>query len=182
VIIVTCRVLLFDVHLIYLGYQMSFYINHRLKGSNYCRHNLHQARLDSYVYLYCKQHTIKQLYLILVFLFKLQITSRTYKVQTIRPFKVHLIFPNSNRSYEDLFRVSKTVSSVVKALELIPLMYNRLTLVHKLSHKEAFTKRCNDHKHLSGFSQRNIRRYLLLIIRLPLEELDHHILKTVPLK
>ena len=39
-------------------------------------------------------------------------------------------------------------------------MYNRLTLVDKLSHKDAFTKICDDHKHLSGFSQRNIRRYL----------------------
>jgi hypothetical protein len=41
-------------------------------------------------------------------------------------------------------------------------MYNRLTLVDKLSHREACTKICDDHKHLSGFSQRNIRKYLPL--------------------
>jgi hypothetical protein len=35
-----------------------------------------------------------------------------------------------------------------------------LTLVDKLSHKEAVTKIYSDHRHLSGFSRRNIRRNL----------------------
>jgi hypothetical protein len=39
-------------------------------------------------------------------------------------------------------------------------MYNRLTLVDKLPHKEAYNKICDDHRHLSGFSTRNISRYL----------------------
>jgi hypothetical protein len=39
-------------------------------------------------------------------------------------------------------------------------MYNRLTLVDRLSHKEAILKIANDHKHLPGFSDRNVRRYL----------------------
>lgn len=41
-------------------------------------------------------------------------------------------------------------------------MYNRLTIVDNLSHKEAVTKIYNDHRHLSGFSKRNIRRNLPL--------------------
>jgi hypothetical protein len=65
------------------------------------------------------------------------------------------------RSYEDLsLEFQKLYPSAARAFELIPLMYNRLTLVDKLSHKEAFTKIHDDHKHLSGFSTRNIRRYL----------------------
>jgi hypothetical protein len=39
-------------------------------------------------------------------------------------------------------------------------MYNRLTIVDRLSHKEATLKIANDHKHLLGFSDRNVRRYL----------------------
>jgi hypothetical protein len=39
-------------------------------------------------------------------------------------------------------------------------MYNRLTIVDRLSHKEAMLKIANDHKHLPGFSDRNVRRYL----------------------
>jgi hypothetical protein len=39
-------------------------------------------------------------------------------------------------------------------------MYNRLTFVDKLSHKEAILNMANDHKHLPGFSDRNVRRYL----------------------
>jgi len=39
-------------------------------------------------------------------------------------------------------------------------MYNRLTLIDNLSHKAAFTRMCEDHKGLPGFSGRNIRRYL----------------------
>jgi alkylated DNA repair dioxygenase AlkB len=51
-------------------------------------------------------------------------------------------------------------ASALRAFELIEHMYNRLTLVEKLSHKEAVTKIYNDHKPLDGFSQRNIRRNL----------------------
>jgi hypothetical protein len=66
----------------------------------------------------------------------------------------------SNRSYEDLsLEFQKLYPYAVRAFKLIPLMYNRLTLVDKLSHKEASTKICDDHRHLSGFSKRNIRRY-----------------------
>jgi hypothetical protein len=39
-------------------------------------------------------------------------------------------------------------------------MYNRLTFVDRLSHKEAILKMAKDHKHLSGFSDRNVLRYL----------------------
>jgi hypothetical protein len=39
-------------------------------------------------------------------------------------------------------------------------MYNRLTFVDGLSHKEAILKMANDHKHLPRFSDRNVRRYL----------------------
>ncbi len=39
-------------------------------------------------------------------------------------------------------------------------MYNRLTLVDGLTHKDALAKIRNDHYHLPGFTQRNIRRYL----------------------
>jgi len=39
-------------------------------------------------------------------------------------------------------------------------MYNRLTLVDGLTHKEAVAKIHNDHSHLDGFTERNIRRYL----------------------
>ena len=58
------------------------------------------------------------------------------------------------RSYEDLsLEFQRLYPSVIRAFELIPLMYNRLTLVDKLSHKQAFDKICDDHKHLSGFSE-----------------------------
>jgi hypothetical protein len=39
-------------------------------------------------------------------------------------------------------------------------MYNRLTIVDNLSDKQAKLKIITDHKHLLGFSGRNIRRYL----------------------
>src|SRR5215469_306848 len=62
------------------------------------------------------------------------------------------------RSYQDLSSEFKRLCG--RAVQLIPLMYNRLTLVDNLSHKEAVTKIYNDHRHLSGFSGRNIRRNL----------------------
>ena len=67
------------------------------------------------------------------------------------------------RSYDDLSsEFQRLFPSAVRTIELIQLMYNRLTLVEKLSHKTALTKIYNDHKHLSGFSRRNIRRNLPL--------------------
>ena len=65
------------------------------------------------------------------------------------------------RTYEDLSsEFQKLYSQVVRAYQLIPQMYNRLTIVDRLSHKEAMLKIANDHKHLPGFSDRNVRRYL----------------------
>jgi hypothetical protein len=40
------------------------------------------------------------------------------------------------------------------------MMYNRLTLVDNVSHKEALIRIRNDHRNLEGFSARNIHRYL----------------------
>jgi len=65
------------------------------------------------------------------------------------------------RTYKDLSsEFQKLYSQVVRAYQLIPQMYNRLTIVDRLSHKEAMLKLANDHKHLPGFSDRNVRRYL----------------------
>ena len=65
------------------------------------------------------------------------------------------------RIYEDLSsELQKIYPTVARAFELIPLMYNRLTLVDGLTHKDAIEKIVADHQHLSGFSERNIRRYL----------------------
>jgi hypothetical protein len=68
-----------------------------------------------------------------------------------------------SRTYKDLsLEFQKLLPSAVRASELIALMYNRLTLVENYSHKEAVTKIHDDHKHLAGFSSRNIRRSLPL--------------------
>ncbi|HEY5630633.1 MAG TPA: hypothetical protein VIR31_00755 [Nitrososphaeraceae archaeon] len=75
-------------------------------------------------------------------------------MQTINPLEY------KNRSYEELSAEFKL--SVSRAVELVPLMYNRLTLIDNYSHKAAITRMYNDHRHLSGFSHRNIRRYLPL--------------------
>jgi hypothetical protein len=64
------------------------------------------------------------------------------------------------RSYEELS--SEFQRLFPRPVQLIELMYNRLTLVDKLSHKAAVTKIYNDHQHLPGFSKRNIRRNLPL--------------------
>src|SRR5690348_11272218 len=64
------------------------------------------------------------------------------------------------RSYQDLS--SEFQRLYPRVIQLIPLMYNRLTLVDNLPHKDAVTKIYNDHRHLSGFSKRNIRRNLPL--------------------
>jgi hypothetical protein len=68
-----------------------------------------------------------------------------------------------NRTYDELSsEFQKLLPSAIRASELIALMYNRLTLVENFSHKEAVTKIHDDHKHLAGFSNRNIRRSLPL--------------------
>ena len=66
-----------------------------------------------------------------------------------------------HRTYEDLSNeLQKIYPAAARAFELIPLMYNRLTLVDGLNHKDAIEKIVADHQHLSGFSARNIRRHL----------------------
>jgi len=77
-------------------------------------------------------------------------------VQRYKDLKIAIVHIKISLEFQRLY------PSAVRAFELIPLMYNRLTLVDKLSHKEACTKIYDDHKHLSGFSQRNIRKYLPL--------------------
>jgi hypothetical protein len=64
------------------------------------------------------------------------------------------------RSYQDLS--SEFQKLYPRVVQLIPLMYNRLTLVDNLSHKQAVAKIYNDHQHLYGFGKRNIRRNLPL--------------------
>ncbi|MGB8937149.1 MAG: hypothetical protein WCC17_18835, partial [Candidatus Nitrosopolaris sp.] len=65
------------------------------------------------------------------------------------------------KSYEELSQeFQKVYPAATRAFVLIPQMYNRLTLVDGLTHKEALAKIHNDHNHLPGFTERNIRRYL----------------------
>ncbi|PWU79632.1 MAG: hypothetical protein DLM72_16460 [Candidatus Nitrosopolaris wilkensis] len=64
-------------------------------------------------------------------------------------------------SYEELSQEFKELyPAATRAFQLIPLMYNRLTLVNRITHKDAIAKIQNDHQHLAGFTERNIRRYL----------------------
>jgi hypothetical protein len=68
-----------------------------------------------------------------------------------------------NRTYDDLSsEFQKVHPCAVRAYQLIEFMYNRLTLVENFSHKDAIAKIQNDHKHLAGFSRRNITRNLPL--------------------
>ena len=63
-----------------------------------------------------------------------------------------------SETYEELSKEFQQVyPSAFRAIQLIAMMYNKLTLVDKLSHKEAKAKIYEDHKHLPGFSSRNIR-------------------------
>ncbi|HEY7572538.1 MAG TPA: hypothetical protein VH796_14320 [Nitrososphaeraceae archaeon] len=64
------------------------------------------------------------------------------------------------RTYEDLSKELKEKTS--RAVELIRLMYNRLTLVDHMSHKLAIRKIIDDHSNIRGFSFRNISRNLPL--------------------
>ncbi|GEM_PF-1552191 len=66
-----------------------------------------------------------------------------------------------SKTYEELSKEFQSLyPTAVKAFQLIRMMYNRLTHIDRLNHKEAFRKICEDHKYLSGFSPRNLRRYL----------------------
>jgi hypothetical protein len=65
-------------------------------------------------------------------------------------------------TYEELsMEFQKVFPIVSRAIELVGLMYNRLTMEDKLSHKKAIVKIYEDHKYLQGFSERNIRRSLM---------------------
>jgi len=63
-----------------------------------------------------------------------------------------------SRTYEELSKEFTEKAS--RAFELVPIMYDRLTLVDQLSHKQAVNKIFNDHAHIRGFSFRNISRCL----------------------
>lgn len=63
-----------------------------------------------------------------------------------------------SRTYQELSKEFK--EKVSRVVELVPMMYNRLTKVDKMSHKEAVKKILDDHRQVSGFSPRNIIRYL----------------------
>jgi hypothetical protein len=65
-----------------------------------------------------------------------------------------------SRKYEDLSKEFKEKAG--RVCDLIELMYNRLTLVDKLSYKQAITKIRDDHADIPGFSLRNISRNLPL--------------------
>ena len=66
-----------------------------------------------------------------------------------------------NHTYEQLSKEFKQIyPMVLRAYQLIPQMYNRLTLVDNLAHNVALKKIYDDHKELPGFSSRNIQRYL----------------------
>jgi hypothetical protein len=61
------------------------------------------------------------------------------------------------KSYEELSKEFREVyPAAARAFVLIPQMYNRLTLVDGLTHKDALAKMRNDHGHLRGFAQRKI--------------------------
>lgn len=76
---------------------------------------------------------------------------------------IHVSEGYRNRTYEDLSNeLQKIYPIAARAFELIPLMYNRLTQFDGLAHKNAVKKIVADHQQLSGFSARNIRRYLPL--------------------
>ncbi len=66
-----------------------------------------------------------------------------------------------NRTYDELsIEFRQLYPAALRAFQLIPLMYNRLTLVDSLTHKVALRKIYDDHKDLPGFSRRNIYRSL----------------------
>ncbi len=75
--------------------------------------------------------------------------------------KPQTVIEYEQRTYEELSQeFEELYPAAARAFELIPQMYNRLTLVDGLTHKEAVEKIHNDHRHLTGFTERNIRRNL----------------------
>lgn len=61
------------------------------------------------------------------------------------------------RSYAELSsEFKKLFPTAHYAFQLIPQMYNRLTLIDKFSHKVAIARMYKDHKKLPGFSGRNV--------------------------
>ncbi|PWU82776.1 MAG: hypothetical protein DLM72_00055 [Candidatus Nitrosopolaris wilkensis] len=63
-----------------------------------------------------------------------------------------------HRTYEDLSQeFMELYPAAARAFKLIPMMYNRLTLVEEMTHKEAVEKIYKDPHQLSGFTERNIR-------------------------
>jgi hypothetical protein len=85
------------------------------------------------------------------------------------------------KSYEELSQeFQKVYPAATRTFVLIPQMYNRL--IDGLTHKEALAKIHNDHNHLPGFTERNIRRYLPANNPNIPKGLGRHVLKTVLLK
>jgi len=67
-------------------------------------------------------------------------------------------------TYEELSTEFKRLYPIIsRVFQLVGLMYDRLTMKNGLSHKEALNKIYEDHKHLHGFSHRNIRRSLMTV-------------------
>lgn len=65
------------------------------------------------------------------------------------------------KTYEVLSKeFQELYPKAARAYQLVGLMYDRLTLIENLTHKEAKSKIIKDHKQIPGFSERNIRRYL----------------------
>jgi hypothetical protein len=67
------------------------------------------------------------------------------------------------RTYSDLSKEFRNLYPTFwKAANLLPAMYNSLTLIDGFPHKDAINKIKSDHRDLPGFSARNIRRNLPL--------------------
>jgi hypothetical protein len=66
-----------------------------------------------------------------------------------------------SRTYDEISKEFKELYPfAARAIQLISQMYNRLTQVEGMSHRLALKKIYEDHKHLHGFSRRNIYRAL----------------------
>jgi hypothetical protein len=87
------------------------------------------------------------------------------------------------RSYDDLSsEFQRLYPSAVRTIELIQLMYNRLTLVEKLSHKTALKKIYNDHNTSLASAQGIYAEICHWITPAFQDELGHRGLKIVTLK
>jgi hypothetical protein len=89
---------------------------------------------------------------------------------------------NTNTSRMKSYHEFKKVYPAARAFELIPQMYNRLTLIDGLTHKDALAKMHNDHDHLHGLPQGIFADICLQITLMFQEELGRRVLKTVGLK